>query len=61
MLSQDWTIVSNQLYFIFTLRYITMKIWVCLASTLAFMAIFGSARKIAENPVVSYEGYKVFR
>ena len=38
-----------------------MKIWVCLASTLAFMAIFGSARKIAENPVVSYEGYKVFR
>jgi len=38
-----------------------MKFWVCLASTLAFMAIFGSARKIAENPVVSYEGYKVFR
>ena len=38
-----------------------MKIWVCLASTLAFMAIFVSARKIAEKPVVSYEGYKVFR
>ena len=37
-----------------------MKIWVFLASTLAFMA-FGSARMIAENPVVSYEGYKVFR
>ena len=39
-----------------------MKIWVYLASTLAFMAIFVSARKIAEKPVVSYyEGYKVFR
>ena len=38
-----------------------MKIWVCLVSTLAFMAIFGSTRKIAENPVVFHEGYKVFR
>ena len=38
-----------------------MQIWVCLASTLAFMAIFGSTRKIAENPVVFHEGYKVFR